>query len=1070
MAVSNTSLQALAAEYGNSVVEDHTRREIRAAWLLDEDRAVDALLEGVGWDRRCRQTVQTRAASLVQALRRKQDQQSPLDAFMREYDLSSQEGVLLMCVAEALLRIPDHKTAEKLIEDKLGGANWSAHVGKSASLMVNASTWGLMLTGRVIQLDQAGEKDPLKPLKRLVGRSGEPVIRLAIRQAMRIMGHQFVMGRTIQAALTRSGKKSQQKWRHSFDMLGEAALTEADAQRYLAAYRQAIAEIGAGQANPDIFAAPGISVKLSALFPRYEYAQRDRVLAVVPGRLRELACLARTHAIALTVDAEECDRLDISLDLFERVLRDTSMDAYDGLGLAVQAYQKRALKVIEWLARLAEDSQHQIPIRLVKGAYWDSEIKHAQELGLPGYPVYTRKAATDASYLFCAQRLFAHDDLFFPQFATHNAHTIAAVAWLAESAGRRGKYEFQRLHGMGAQLYDCVRGMPDFGESIACRVYAPVGSHEDLLPYLVRRLLENGANTSFVNRISDSNVPIDELVADPIAALAALKSRRHPGIPVPTDLFQPTRKNSLGINLADDTEAIRLYQDMADRAQTDLQATPILANQAAMGKATPVRNPADTRDVIGAWSDTPAESVAQAVASACAFHPTWDRMPVARRAGLLEKAADEFESRAPEFVALCSREAGKTIADGVGEVREAVDFLRYYAAMARAKLQDPMLLAGPTGEENTLSWHGRGVFVCISPWNFPLAIFVGQISAALVAGNCVLAKPAGQTSLVAYRATQVLHAAGIPLPALQLLPGSGAATGSLLCADPRVAGVAFTGSTQTAQTINRTLAARNAPLATVIAETGGLNAMIADSSALPEQVVKDVMTAAFGSAGQRCSACRVLFVQADVADRIIAMLAGAMDELRIGDPLRLGTDVGPVIDVDAVQTLTQHADRMRKEGRVVKILELPPGCEHGHFFAPHAFELEHLGQLHGETFGPILHIIRYRAKQLDTVIDSINATGYGLTLGIHTRVDATRDTIQRRVHVGNCYCNRNQIGAMVGCQPFGGEGLSGTGPKAGGPHYLYRFATERVRTVNTAAVGGNASLLSLAGRHDEKDT
>jgi len=1023
----------------------------------DEATVVRRLLAEARLDPAAQSRVDRRAQALVQSVRDRKADQGLLEAFMQEYDLSSEEGVVLMCLAEALLRIPDDDTAEKLIADKLGDADWESHLGKSSSVLVNASTWGLMLTGKLVALSESTQSSFRTTLKRLINRSGEPMVRTAIRQAMRIMGHQYVMGRNIEDALDRSLNKKNRAYRYSFDMLGEAALTREDSERFLQAYRAAITAIGRRERPDDIFAAPSISVKLSALHPRFEQVQRRRVMRELTPRLLELAQLAMANRMALTVDTEEADRLMVTLDVFAAVLRESDLAGWNGLGLALQTYQKRASAVIDWLADLSLQTGQRIPVRLVKGAYWDSEIKHAQVEGYRGYPVFTRKANTDVSYIACARKVLANRQAFYPQFATHNAHTIAVVT---ELAGDRLDYEFQRLHGMGEDLYGVVMNEPGFRH--ACRVYAPVGEHEDLLPYLVRRLLENGSNTSFVNRIVDDELPVAEVARDPIERVAITEPVAHPAIPLPRDLYGDDRVNSAGLNLDKDLDV----QDFAERMQAFARrrwdVEPILASglAAQSGGQHDNINPARRSDVIGDVRLTSLEELEQATADACAFHSEWDRTPAAGRAGMLEKAADLMEQNSAEFMALCCREAGKTINDAVAEVREAVDFLRYYALQARSRFDQPLVLPGPTGEHNELSLHGRGVFACISPWNFPLAIFTGQVSAALAAGNCVLAKPADQTPAVAALAVQTLHRAGIPRAALQLVPGKGSVVGARMTSDPRIDGVALTGSTDTARLINRSLAARDAPLATFIAETGGQNAMLVDSSALPEQVVQDVIRSAFHSAGQRCSALRVLFLQSDVADRVIRLLAGAMRELVVGEPRWLSTDVGPVIDAGALAELQAHAERMEQSFRLLARAPLQPDLD-GHFMAPCAFEIDSIRSLEKEVFGPILHVVRYRARDLDRVIDEINGTGYGLTLGVHSRIERTQRYIANRVMAGNCYINRNMIGAVVGVQPFGGERLSGTGPKAGGPHYMLRFATERTLTVNTAAVGGNASLLEL---------
>ncbi|MEN1971783.1 bifunctional proline dehydrogenase/L-glutamate gamma-semialdehyde dehydrogenase PutA [Luteimonas sp. MJ204] len=1036
---------------------DPLRTNITRHWLADEATRVRALLEEARQPPGDAAAIAATAADLVRRVRLRAPDQGVVESFMRQYDLGSEEGVLLMCVAEALLRIPDGETTDRLIRDKLGEADWKRHMGQSESVLVNASTWGLMLTGHLVDLADGTKRDVHGAFKRLVGRAGEPVIRLAVRQAMKIMGHQFVMGRTIGEALTRARKGRNANYRYSFDMLGEAALTRHDADRYLEAYRAAIDAIGRDAGRPaDAIVAPSISVKLSALHPRYEHAKRARVLAELAPRVLDLAQRAKQHGIGLTVDAEEADRLELSLDVIEAAWLDPSLDGWDGFGIVVQAYLKRAPFVIDWIAGLSRRGGRRIPVRLVKGAYWDAEIKRAQVDGFPDYPVFTRKPNTDVSYLANARRLLDVGDAVYPMFATHNAQTIAAVHRLA--AGR--PFEFQKLHGMGDDLYDEV--IPADRLGVPCRVYAPVGSHEELLPYLVRRLLENGANSSFVNRITDTDVPIDDLVRDPVDVVAAFDSIPHPRIPLPADMLRSQgtdRTNSMGINLANDDDLRSLAAAMA-AGPGSWQATPLVPGATSAGDWIDVTSPADRRRAVGRWQTTDAATVERAMANAVAAQPAWDATPVASRAALLEHAADLLEQRMPRFMALCTLEAGKTIPDGVAEVREAVDFLRYYAAQARS-LSAPETLPSPTGETNTLQLAGRGVFACISPWNFPLAIFIGQVAAALVTGNSVLAKPAEQTSLVGFEAVKLLHEAGVPEAVLQFVPGDGASVGAALTGDPRIAGVVFTGSNGTALAINRALAARDGAIGTLIAETGGQNALIADSSALPEQLIKDVMASAFTSAGQRCSAARVLFVQDDIADKVITMLAGAMAELKVGDPGELSTDVGPVIDADALSMLDRHAARMQDEARLIAIAAMGEDTAHGTYFAPRAWELKSLSQLERENFGPALHVIRWKADQLDQVIDAINTTGYGLTLGIHSRIDDTVELIAARARVGNVYVNRNQVGAVVGVQPFGGQRLSGTGPKAGGPHYLPRFTTEKVVTINTTAAGGNASLLTL---------
>jgi RHH-type proline utilization regulon transcriptional repressor/proline dehydrogenase/delta 1-pyrroline-5-carboxylate dehydrogenase len=963
-----------------------------------------------------------------------------------------------MCIAEALLRIPDADTADDLIADKITAARWEEHLGTSESLFVNASTWGLMLTGQLLKIDAAARINPAQMLAKVASRAGEPVVRTAMRQAMRIMGHQFVMGRTIREALQRSTSKRNKSYRYSFDMLGEAALTEADAQRYFEAYYSAIRDIGAAPrtAGDDIFSAPSISVKLSALHPRYEYLQVDRVLGELTPRVLELAEHAKHSDIAMTIDAEEADRLELSLQIFERVFRDASLTGYDGLGLAVQTYQRRASDVFRLLEHLARDVGRRIPVRLVKGAYWDTEIKRAQELGLESYPVFTRKTHTDVSYLACARQALDAGEALYPQFATHNAHTLASVM---HYAGSRRDYEFQRLHGMGEELYAEIIDPEKFARP--CRVYAPVGSHKDLLPYLVRRLLENGANTSFVNRIIDDSIDVAEIVADPIEATESHAGEPHPRIPPPGGLFGEERRNSEGLNLADDRVIVDLLTAMQDAAARPVTAYPIIAGQATSGTVVESINPADRSHTVGTCKVSTEEHVDKAIASAWAAQPEWDRTPAGRRAEILEKAADLYEQHRPELLALCINEAGKTLPDAEAELREAVDFLRFYATEARRHFGDPVNLPGPTGERNTLGMRGRGVFACISPWNFPLAIFTGQVAAALAAGNSVLAKPAEQTPLVAFRAVELLMEAGAPRAVLQFIPGDGASVGGRAVADPRVAGVAFTGSTETARLINRALAGRDGPIGTLIAETGGQNAMFVDSSALPEQVVKDAAFSAFNSAGQRCSALRLLCLQTDIADRVIELLIGHMEELVVGHPAKLATDVGPVIDDEARSILEAHVRQMEAKASVLYRCSLDTDTKSGTFFAPTLVQVDRVDALEREVFGPVLHVLKFRGRDLQATIDAVNETGYGLTMGLHSRIDARARKITERSGAGNIYINRNMIGAVVGVQPFGGRGLSGTGPKAGGPHYLPRFATEYSVSNNIAAVGGNASLLSL---------
>ena len=1035
---------------------DPLRRRLRQAYRVDETASVEALLSAADLPAETLDRIAVRARKLVQSVRAERVGQGGLDAFLHEYQLTSREGVVLMCLAEALLRIPDADTANLLIKDKLGDADWEKHLGTSESLFVNASTWALMLTGRIVKFDSGETRDLGGVLRRLVTRSGEPVIRQAVTQAMRILGRQFVMGRTIDEALERATAMERRGYRYSYDMLGEAARTMPDAERYDRAYRAAIRAIGAAAGGRGSIESPGISVKLSALHPRYEFAQAHRVMAELVLRLTALAQAAKAVDIGFTVDAEEADRLDLSLDVIEAVSAAPSLAGWNGFGLAIQAYQKRCIDLVDWLADMARRHKRRLMVRLVKGAYWDSEIKWSQERGLPGYPVFTRKASTDVSYLACARKLLADPVAFFPQFATHNAHTFAAVL---EMAGNRRDFEFQRLHGMGEALYEQVVGPEKLG--LAARIYAPVGSHEDLLAYLVRRLLENGANTSFVNRIVDEKAPIEELIADPVARVRKLPMKPHPRILLPVDLFGGGRKNSAGIDLTDPEELVPLAQAMDTAAVGGWGAAPLIGGLGRSGAPRPVTNPADRRQTVGQVIEAGKTDVENALARATRAAADWNATPAGDRAAAIERAADLLEQNRAELMAICVREAGKTIPDALAEVREAVDFCRYYAARARADFATPLALPGPTGERNQIALNGRGVFACISPWNFPLAIFMGQVTAALAAGNAVAAKPAEQTPLIAAAGVRLLHEAGVPGDVLHLLPGDGPAVGAPLVADPRIAGVAFTGSTETARAINQSLAARGGPIVPLIAETGGQNVMIVDSSALPEQVVRDVLTSSFQSAGQRCSALRVLFVQEDIAEKLEEMLIGAMAELRVGDPALLSTDVGPVIDDAAKATLEAHAQRMVSEGRLLHAVTLGPETAAGSFVAPRAFRIDRLTRLEREVFGPILHVVHFAGDRLDRVLDDVNATGYGLTLGIHSRIDSTVRYIHERLRVGNAYVNRNMIGAVVGVQPFGGEGLSGTGPKAGGPRYLHRFATERTLTVDTTAAGGNASLLSL---------
>ena len=1031
------------------------RSALRRAYRAEEEACIAERLDQAAPAARVHAEAAALAIDLIEGARGKKA--SGIDAFLQQYGLDTEEGIALMCLAEALLRVPDAATADALIRDKIGSIEWGEHLGESASTFVNAATFSLMLTGEVLDPPDARQKGMGSALKRAMNRLGEPVIRTATGQAMKILGGQFVFGRTIDEALKRAAPERARGITHSFDMLGEAAMTFADAEKYRQAYDAALTRL-AREAGAGVAGSPGISVKLSALHPKSPFFPADAARAAMVPVIKALALQARDADIHFTIDAEEAERLELSLDIIEELVADDELfhrpdgSRWEGFGLAIQAYQKRGVGVCDWAGKLARRHGRKLFVRLVKGAYWDSEIKLSQVGGYADYPVFTRKVATDVSYLACAARLFEHSDVIHPAFATHNAYTIAAIKSLSE--GR--PFEFQRLHGMGEEVYDALHAR-EGNSRTPVRIYAPVGGHKELLAYLVRRLLENGANTSFVNRMGDADIPAEELVGDPVAELAAMRPRRNPAIPLPGDIFAG-RRNSAGIDLSDPTVREPLMGRLAALAAVQWHAEPTFP-AATPGEIAPITMPHDVSAIVGTRRDATAEEVDAAFTRAAAIQPGWDALGGEARALLLEEAADLFEAHTADFLSLCQREAGKTLPDSVLELREAVDFLRYYAAEARRQFAAPTGLPGPTGEENTLSLHGRGVFATISPWNFPLAIFIGMASAALAAGNSVIAKPAEQTPLIAALAVRLCHEAGIPPEALQLLPGAGA-VGQMITADPRLAGVAFTGSTETARAINRALANRDGPIATLIAETGGQNAMIVDSSALPEQVVRDVLASSFQSAGQRCSALRVLYLQEDIADPMLAMIRGGFEALTIGDPSDIATDVGPVIDQDALAALERHVARSIASGRAVTRLPLPPAATKGCFVAPTIIELGSILDLNREHFGPVLHVVRFAAGELGKVVDDINATGFGLTLGLHSRIAETRRFVQSRARVGNFYVNRNQIGAVVESQPFGGEGLSGTGPKAGGPHYLARFATERVTCIDTTAAGGNASLLA----------
>ena len=991
--------------------------------------------------------IDRRTRQLIGAIRAKSGGLGGIEDFLREYSLSTKEGLALMVLAEALLRVPDARTADALIEDKLSGTDWAHRATKSDAWLVSASAWALGVTARVIH---PGES-PEGILETLGKRLGLPTVRAATRQAMRLLGSHFVLGQTIGEALGRAG--SARRYRYSYDMLGEGARTAEDAERYYQSYADAIEAIGKSAGNEALPNRPGISVKLSALHPRYEAVSRERVLAELTPKLIALAAQAKAYDLNFTVDAEEADRLELSLEVIGRVLADPVLEGWNGFGLAIQAYQKRALAVIDWLDKAAARQNRQLMVRLVKGAYWDTEVKRAQERGLADFPVFTRKAMTDLNYMACVRRLLAARPRLYPQFATHNALTIATI--LEEAGGAEG-FEFQRLHGMGEALYESL--LTDL-PAAACRTYAPVGGHRDLLAYLVRRLLENGANSSFVSASADPAVPVETLLARPQSWIGSADDARPRRLPRPRDLYAPSRVNSPGVEFGDETALASLLAEVATgQGRVLKRAQPIIAGKPASGQARPVVSPVDGREV-GTVDEADAASIEAAFAAAAKAFQPWSMTPAATRAEALERLADLLEQDRGALIALLAHEAGKTLDDAVSEVREAMDFCRYYAVEARRQFGSGQIMPGPTGEENRLILRGRGTIICISPWNFPLAIFLGQVAAALAAGNAVIAKPAEQTPLIAALAVSLAHKAGIPPGALSLLPGDGR-VGAALVGDSRVAGVAFTGSTEVATKINQTLAARRGPIVPLIAETGGINAMIVDATALPEQVSDDVVMSAFRSAGQRCSALRLLCLQEDVAERMLDMVRGAAAELKIGDPRDPSVHVGPVIDGEAKQRLDGVVARAKAEGRLVWQAGLPAGVPDGLFVPPAIVRVASPSDLTEEVFGPVLHVTTWKAGQLPALLDAIAANGTGLTLGIHSRIDQVQEAIVERLNHGNVYVNRNMIGAVVGTQPFGGSGLSGTGPKAGGPHYLARFAIEQVVSVNTAAAGGNASLLA----------
>jgi len=1005
------------------------RAAVTSAYRRPEPECLPLLLTQAELPSAAMQTVRGHAQDLVRALRAK-GTHGLVESLLQEYALSSQEGVALMCLAEALLRIPDSATRDALIRDKIGNADWQSHLGGSHPLFVHAATWGLLLTGRLAAT--ASETGLSATLAKLIARGGEPLIRRGMNIAMRLMGEQFVVGQTIGEALANSRRLEARGFRYSYDMLGEAAMTGADAARYYRDYEQAVHAIGKASSRRGIYEGPGISVKLSALHPRYARAQRDRVMQELLPRLSALVSLARNYDVSINIDAEEVDRLEISLDLLEALCFQPSLDGWNGIGFVVQAYQKRTPFVIDYLIDLARRSRHRLMVRLVKGAYWDSEIKHAQVDGLEGFPVFTRKVHTDVCYLACARSLLGAAGTIFPQFATHNAQTLAAVYVMAGENFYPGQYEFQCLHGMGEPLYEEVVGPRKLNRP--CRIYAPVGTHETLLPYLVRRLLENGSNTSFVNKIANRQVPVEELTADPVEEARAVEppGSPHPKIAAPRDIFGSARANSAGFDLTNEQRLASLASAALASLGTAWQAVPILARAEGEGTARDLINPADRRDRVGTVVEATPDVVDAAFGGALEAAPIWQATPPEDRAAALRRAADLLETRTPTLVSLIVREAGKTLPSAIGEVREAVDFLRYYSGEILRDFDNH-------------SHRPLGPVVAISPWNFPLSIFTGQIAGALAAGNVVLAKPAEETPLIAAATVRLLHEAGVPRGALQLIHGDGT-IGAALVADPRVRGVIFTGSTEVARSIQRSLADRLDPRGgqiALIAETGGQNAMVVDSSALPEQAVADIIASGFDSAGQRCSSLRILLVQDEIAEHLIEMLRGAMRELRVGRPDRLDTDIGPVITAEASVTILRHIEAMRSQGFTVFSSELSPDCAEGTFVAPTLIEIPDPSVLGREVFGPVVHVVRYRRSELDAMIDKVNALGYGLTFGIHSRVDETIAHVTERINAGNIYVNRNIIGAVVGVQPFGGHGLSGTGPKAGGPLYVRRMLVER---------------------------
>ena len=1019
------------------------RQRIRDHYRIDESVAIDQILPIAEVNPRARSRAWERARKMVLKIRREEEGHGGVDALLNEYSLSTAEGVVLMCLAEALLRVPDEETQDELIRDKLSQGQWTPHLGNSDSLFVNASAWGLLLTGSMVNYADKRKSEQFGLLKRTLGRLGEPVIRRSMNIAMRVMGRQFVMGETIEDAVDRAREKEKKGYVYSYDMLGEAARTVADAKRFYDSYAHAIKTIGKAAKGRGPKVSPGISVKLSALSPRFEFLQYDRVMSEIPPQLKELCVMAKEYDIGLTVDAEEADRLDLSLDIIEKVFTDPDLEGWSGFGVAVQAYQKRGLHVIDWIRKLTEETGRTMQVRLVKGAYWDTEIKLSQQMGLETFPVFTRKSSTDVSYHACANRLLDYRDTIYPQFATHNAYTASVILELA--GDDKDGFEFQCLHGMGDTLYDQVVEE----DNIQCRVYAPVGEHEELLAYLVRRLLENGANSSFVNAIVDDEQPVESLLEDPVEKTQRLKNRYNNQIKPPRGLYAPERDNSRGLDLTDHISVNALQHELERWNKIYSVSESDIPED-----GTAVRNPADHTDIVGYHVYAKPDEMRTALDKTDAAFNSWSKRSVEERADILERSANALERHMGELIAICIREGGKVAQDSIDEVREAVDFLRYYAVRARELDEDQRL-------------QPRGVVLCISPWNFPLAIFTGQVAAALVTGNTVIAKPAEQTSIIARRCIEIMHSVGLPEDALQLLICPGKDVGETLLPDERIKAVMFTGSTETGTLISQTLASRGGEQVPLIAETGGQNSMIVDSTALPEQVVDDIVFSGFQSAGQRCSALRVLYVQEDIADHLTEMLIGAMKELDVGNPMYLKTDIGPVIDEKALKTLTDHREYMKDKGKLLHECPLPEGTDNATFFPPTLYEIENINVLEREVFGPVVHIVRFKGTEIENVVKEINSTGYGLTMGIHSRIEDRAYELAALSRAGNVYINRNMIGAIVGVQPFGGRGLSGTGPKAGGPNYLPRLMMERATPKPSQVEDLDQLDEALSG--DEKD-